>query len=237
MATFAYIDETGTSSLDDSDQPIVTLVAALVDESEVQPLAESFRSLAMHALPVRPHDFEFKGYEIFHQGEGPWANLTADQRVDVYARALALLEQHDVKVAHASINKPRLAAKYASPFSPYLLGLQFLCQKLDEIWPEQLKVLVADEKKEHEYRAIDMVADMQLWGYGVVGGNQLTTVIDSLHFVDSRKSPGVQMADLVAFILQRHRGVPERDSRAARAMDRLMWRVRHATVTYRDEWP
>jgi hypothetical protein len=48
-----------------------------------------------------------------------------------------------------------------------------------------------------------MVADLQGWGGGEVPGAKLKTVIDSMHFVSSHASPGVQLADLVAYALQR----------------------------------
>lgn len=47
---------------------------------------------------------------------------------------------------------------------------------------------------------------MQDWGWGgEVPGRQLKTITDSLHFVSSHDSAGVQMADLVAYVIQRRR--------------------------------
>ena len=83
MAIFAYIDETGTSALDDADQPVLTIVAALVEENQVQPLAESIRALAMRALGWRPAVFELHGTEIFH-GTGHWSALDPAHRIEAY---------------------------------------------------------------------------------------------------------------------------------------------------------
>jgi len=53
---------------------------------------------------------------------------------------------------------------------------------------------------------VRMVGDMQEWGYAEVPGRRKpTSIIDSLHFVSSRVSPGVEMADLIAYVLHRHR--------------------------------
>jgi hypothetical protein len=97
-------------------------------------------------------------------------------------------------------------------------------------------VLVADEAKEQELRAVKMVADMQEWGGGEVPGRPLQTIIDSLHFVSSHASPGVQMADLVAYVLQRSRH-KEGHPNAQAGLDRLAAVVTARTITWRDVWP
>jgi len=236
MALFAYIDETGTSSLTDTAQPILTLVAALVDEDQVQPLDESLRGLAMSALGWRPADFEFHGSDVFH-GNGYWSTRTPAQLIEAYHGALALLDKHQIRIAHSSIHKPRLVQQYPNADSPYLLGLQFLTEKIHRRWPDDLKVLVADESKEHEVQAIRMVADLQQWGTGIVPGPRLTSIIDSLHFVRSQASPGVQMADMVGFIIQRARAATEQHPDAARAVAALRTTIRNATATWRQTWP
>lgn len=236
MAVFVYIDETGTPVLDDPDQPVLTLVAALVREDQVQPLAYSLRQVAMSSLGWLPADFEFHGEQIFNGGRY-WADVEPVRRVAAYTAGLELLERHDVSVAHASINKPRLKSRRPDPDSPYLLALQFLCEKVNAFRSQELKVLVADEAKEHELRAIKMVADLQEWGSGVVPGPRLPTLIDTLHFVRSHASPGVQMADLVGYVLQRRRRRRESNPATERAMQKLAGLITAATVTWREEWP
>jgi len=123
-----------------------------------------------------------------------------------YEVAIRLLDACDVDIAHSSIHKARLAAMYsgAAEKNAYRLALQFLLEKVDVLGSER-KVLIADEAKEQQLSAIRMVADLQKWVGGEVPGRQLRTVIDSLHFVASNASPGVQLADLVAYAIQRSR--------------------------------
>lgn len=100
-----------------------------------------------------------------------------------------------------------------------------------------LKVIVADEAKEEQVYAQEMLMEMQQWSWGgEVPGRQLNTVIDSLHFVRSDASPGVQMADLVAFLLQKaHRGAHHPDAQAE--LDLMMNTIRDRTPTWRNPWP
>jgi hypothetical protein len=239
VARFVYIDETGSDGTATNRQPFLMLVAAIVDESMVRPLSEGLHDVAEKHLgwPV-PKDLEFHGYEIW-QGMGRWAGKTPDERIAAYEDALALLDACDITVAFSSIDKAKLHANYggAADGNAYVLALQFLLEKIDMNLGSSLKVLVADELKEQQLRAVKMVADLQTWAHGgVVPGKKLKTIIDSLHYVSSHASPGVQMADLIAYVLQRWR-TPEKHPNAQAALDRFGQMVRDHTRTYRSPWP
>lgn len=232
MARFVYIDETGTSG----KQPFLTIAAAIDDEEMVQPLASGLRRVAMTHLGWLPTDFEFHGKELWH-GSKHWAGNQPAELIAAYEAALALLNTYDIWIAHATIDKPALHVRYegAADGNAYRLALQFLLEKVDRLAVGR-KVLVADEAKEQELRAMKMVADMQEWGGGEVPGRQLQTVIDSLHFVSSQASPGVQMADLVAYVIQRSRR-KETHLDAQAGLDRLATMVSDRTVSWREAWP
>ena len=112
-------------------------------------------------------------------------------------------------VAHASINKPGLADGQ----NPHLLALQFLTEKIER-WLKsqshelsQRALLVADQNHEHDQYAFDLIQEMQFGG-GPVGGRRglnisLNHIVDGVYFARSERSWGIQLADLVAFILNR----------------------------------
>lgn len=236
MARFVYIDETGSVGTGGRRQPFLTLVAAIVDEERVQQLSAGMEQVAWDHLGWLPAEFEFHGNEIWN-GSGHWVSKSPPELLAAYEAAIALLDSCDVDIAHASIHKARLSARYdgAADGNAYRLALQFLLEKVDALGAAR-KVLVADEAKEQELRAIKMVADLQRWGGGEVPGRRLRTVIDSLHFVPSHASPGVQMADLVAYAIQRSR---RRESHpdAQAGLDRIMQKVNERTRTWRQPWP
>lgn len=78
---------------------------------------------------------------------------------------------------------------------------------------------------------------MQEWGAGEVPGRHLRTVIDSMHFVRSHASPGVQLADLVAFALQRKWNARDSHPNAVAAINRIVAVMVAHTRTWREEWP
>lgn len=239
MAQFVYLDETGSVGKGAKSQKQLLLVGVVVDEESVQPLAHRMREIAEASLGGVSGGFEFHAIDVWH-GRGPWTALGPPTLLDVFEEVIGLLHELECHVVHASIDKSKLHDRYLGAFddSSYLLALQFLLEKLDG-WQrrDNLRVLVADEMKQYQLRAIEMVADMQRWASGVVPGVQLRSVIDSMHFVQSHHSPGVQMADMVAFIKHRirmsGRGHPDVEA----ALSRMAEVIADRTPTYRQPWP
>ena len=235
---FVYIDETGSVGRGSRSHNQLLLAAVVVHETKVQDLTAALGGVVDRHIGWRPAGFEFHGVDIW-QGRGPWAGKSYPDRLQAYEEAILLIDGLDLTVAHATIDKGELNRRYngRADGNAYLLALQFLLEKVDRNLGPELKVLVADESKEHELRAIEMVSDMQSWGSGLVPGCQLTRVIDCLHFVRSEVSSGVQMADLVAYLLQRTRRGAENhpDSQASRT--RMVETISNHTRTYRQAWP
>ena len=241
-----YLDESGNTGrrLDDPDQPIHYLAAVLVREDRVREMADRMQALA-DAAPTGEPLVEYHGDQLFH-GSGPWQGVRPRHRVSEYAKALAVMSEIDAAVAHASINKPRLVGDQ----NPHLLALQFLTEKVER-WLRsqtdelgQRALLVADHSHEHDQYAFDLIQGMQASG-GPVGSNEglniaLQHIVDGVYFAHSERSWGIQLADLVAFVLnrsdriRRSPGDPESDS-AIR-----MLRTEHIKPqlqTWRQLWP
>src|SRR5262249_51860920 len=102
----------------------------------------------------------------------------------------------------------------------------------------QRAILIADETREHEELAIDLVKTMQVAG-NPLGGRRLERIVDMIHFVKSEQSPGVQLADLVAYALGRVERVgPHRVKAGDEAMHELVHRLVLPRVrTWRERWP
>ncbi|AGM07054.1 DUF3800 domain-containing protein [Amycolatopsis keratiniphila] len=236
MAHLVYIDETGSVGKGAKQQELLTLAAVLVHEDKVKALKEAFHAVAWKHLKWLPADFELHGNEIWN-GVGRWEAFAPAELIAVYEDAIAVLDDLDIDVSHASIHKERLHTRYngSADGNAYLLALQFLLEKIDK--SDGNKILIADEQKEHQLRAVKMVADLQDWRGGEVPGTQLKTVIDSMHFVSSHTSPGVQLADIVAYALQRYRNKRDSHPDARAAITRIRDVISEHTHTWRDPWP
>lgn len=241
-----YLDESGNTGmrLDDPDQPIHFLAAVMVREDCVREMADRLDALA-DAAPTSEPLVEYHGDQLFH-GSGPWQGTPPHLRISEYSKALAVMSEVEAGVAHASINKPLLAGGQ----NPHLLALQFLTEKIerflrgrvDEL--SQRALLVADHNHEHDQYAFDLIQRMQTEG-GPIGEHRglnvpLDHIVDGVYFAHSERSRGIQLADLVAFVLNRSErirrspGNPRSDS-AIRTL-----RQEHISPqlrTWRELWP
>ena len=207
-------------------------------------MAERLQDLA-DAAPTSEPLIEYHGDQLFH-GSGPWRDTPPRLRISEYAKALAVMGGVDASVAHASINKPLLVGDQ----TPHLLALQFLTEKIehwlrsqtDEL--SQRALLVADHNHEHDQYAFDLIQRMQTGG-GPIGGHRglnvsLDHIVDGVYFAHSERSWGIQLADLVAFVLNRSARIRRSpgDPRSDHAI--RMLRREHISPqlrTWRELWP
>ncbi|MBM3715886.1 MAG: DUF3800 domain-containing protein, partial [Actinobacteria bacterium] len=176
MAEFVYIDETGSVG-SGHKQPLLFLAAVVVPEERVRDLADSLYKLTFKHLGWVPDRFEWHAHELWH-ASGPWAGKSPSELLAAYEDVIALLAKLDIWVLHSAINKAGLHKKYAGQFdkNAYLLALQFLLQKLEGYSTGALRVVIADEAKEQQLRAVGMLRDMQKWGMGEVPGIKVNNV-------------------------------------------------------------
>ena len=241
-----YLDESGNTGkrLDDPDQPIHHLAAVIVREDRIREMGDRLHALA-DAAPIDASLVEYHGDQLFH-GSGPWQGVPPRFRIGEYAKALAVMSKVGAGVAHASINKPLLVGDQ----NPHLLALQFLTEKIER-WLRsqtdelgQRALLVADHSHEHDQYAFDLIQRMQAAG-GPVGGHRglnvsLDHIVDGVYFAHSERSWGIQLADMVAFVLNRSERIKRSpgDPRSDRAI--RMLRQEHISPqlrTWRQLWP
>lgn len=231
------------ANLEDPDQPVHLIAAVMVPEEQVQALTAAFHHLPAFAEDIRPIR-ELRGADLY-SGMGPWRGISPTERIEIYREALELLGQHGAFVAHASIDKRALRQSASSgPKMPHLLALRFLAEEINSYLTQQhdpLKqrtLLIADETDEHEAYAHGLVAQMQTRKPSLGEGPTLTRIVDQVHFVESETSPGVQLADLAAFVLTRRRRFPATSLRPSDvAIASLAEIVDSRVVAWRDTWP
>lgn len=209
MAQLVYIDETELRlARNHKAKPEhLIMVALAVEESSVMTMAERMEAVRVKSFDQLPDEFEFHGYDIWH-GNGFWSDKSHEEKLAVFEDLIQIVTDLDCFVAHSTIDLVKLHERHqgAADGNAYRLALQFLLEKVDTYQSETaLRVVVADEKHEEEFRAARMLGTMQQFGSGEVPGRRLTTIIDNLHFVDSKASYGVQLADVVAYVMARQR--------------------------------
>jgi len=240
LAQFVYVDETeGTFKTRIGNRRLITVAALLVDEGQVKPLSASLRELADRHVGNVPPGFEFHAYEIWNKHKY-WASKSPEQLIAVFDDLLSLLASHDVKVVHATVDKSSFRDRYGESWlkNCYLIALQFALEKIEDYSQRPLRVLVADENAEHQARAISMTHEMHVMvDAGVLPGRSLKSFIDSSHFINSKLSAGIQLADTVAYLHQRSRHSDQGHPNLNEAVERFAGIIKVHTVRWREPWP
>jgi Protein of unknown function (DUF3800) len=167
-------------------------------------------------------DSELHAKDIF-DGNKAWERGSNAQRAAVFEEALSVIPQHGIEVLARGANLARFSSRYGGG-DPYRWEFSNLLERLNERLHavDDYGLVIADQQ--HEYRKLLQrdVATGKRSGTGGYRSQRLVRVLDTAHFVDSKLSRMIQLADLAAFVLRRRASIPtEHDARAERLMARL----------------
>jgi hypothetical protein len=184
-----------------------------------------------HIVPlIHQLKFDFWGHDavVLHSHEirkskGDFAQLLVPEiRAAFQERITAVMQEAEFTLIAAVINKEQLVRRYAQPNDPYEIALAFCIERLQMFLQErgqtdrQTHLLVEcrgkaeDDKLELEFRRI------------CDGANRVGALPNlDIRFVDKKhNSPGLQLADLVAYPVGRHVLKPDQPNRAYEVVER-----------------
>lgn len=183
---------------------------------------------------LRTGETEFHGVDL-RSGHGVWKGVAPSKRIEIYRAVLEPLGWDGVFVSYAAIDKRRYRLR-GDDRLPHVWALQFLVEKLNAhcLRIAATTLLVADETSEHEQFALDLLLELQRGNAsrGLSLG-QVTNVVDTVHFVRSETNRGVQLADMVAYLIGRVMRTAATPAESAIYDDFIRRNVR----TFRTSWP
>lgn len=223
----AYVDE----SYDASEHWVAAL---LVEHAVVNDTHRALRKVVADAAVAYgiPPDTELHGNELFG-GKGAFAELEPRMRIGIYASALRAIAASECLVVLRGVAVPRLRARYGRDAEPQRWVVEHLLERIDEICaPSSHALVVADEHELSPELLTDLrrFQDQSTRGYRA---RRIEHVIDTIHFVASRRNHLVQAADLVVFLKRRLRTHTEPDERATRA-NLALWSIVAPHISH--EW-
>ena len=245
-----YLDKSGNTGrrLDDPEQPIHLIAAVMIVEDRVREMTDLLDALTQRA-PTRQPLIEYHGSQLYG-GSGPWLGVPPSQRIDAYAEALSVVGRVEAGIAYASVNKPALALRDYEDPNPHTIALQFLTEKIERWLKRQQYVLsrrallVADKNHEQEQYSLDLIREMRAAGGPVGSGHGISIpldhVVDNIYFDRSDRNRGIQLADLVAFVLNRYLRIQRSPfrTRSDAAIRRLFYEyIEPSRRTWREPWP
>lgn len=142
---------------------------------------------------------ELHGHELFH-GKGDWLPIAGKPRaqIGVYRAAMRAIGLSGAVIFTSGTNPSRLGK------DPHALTLEYLIERIDSYAKKKddYVILMCDDIDQGAvYR--QELEHFRRYATGGYRPTQITRVLDTMHFGDSRLSRGLQAADLVAFIWRR----------------------------------
>ena len=220
------------------------MCALVIDGEQLRRLEEEFQRIMTQLESTYPaqisRSLELHAGEIYN-GKGPWRKAFEGnrQRYEVLNHFAEALSAINLRILVHGLDVNRQLVKYSLPTDPRYLSLKFLIEKLDKELhlTSDISILICDSgasNQEIQYIR-NLLIEMQMIGTGGLYPRQITQIVDTVHFSDSRKSRGIQAVDLISFL--RHRvelqkaNLVKRDS----SIDQL-WRLLESKVVYDRVW-
>jgi len=227
----AYLDESYTR-----DRYYITAVVINAEHQHRLDQAIMRASRLAEAFGA-PGDVEMHAHQMM-AGKGEWRPLRGRHRAvaTIYRRALEFLVEVPVVVFVRGIDVVRLHARYRYPRHPHEVVLQHMLEELDDhagLHGKRITV-IADEVP-GQLGLQDVIRGYRDLGTPGYVSSTLIGIDLPVSFRSSLTTPGIQAADLVAYLYHRLDGHPEGDARAHRAAERL-WATIEPAVAHVWVW-
>jgi AcrR family transcriptional regulator len=174
-----------------------------------------------------PPQPELHATDIFG-GRCGWGVLDYDERFQIVEAALDVMVEHGIELMARGVELTRFRNRYGTS-QTFLHEIAFrnllerLCERLKQ--RAELGLVITDEHytKSVVREEVRRAKAGKTPGYR---GTNFAPILDTVHFVDSRDSRLVQLADLVAYTRRRRRSIPtEKHHAAEAAMSRIADRL------------
>ncbi|MCJ2027774.1 DUF3800 domain-containing protein [Methylobacterium sp. J-067] len=201
-----YLDESGnTGTHKDPNQPIHLIAALCVHESKIRAVESAVRSITWQhfGIVTLSNGFELHAADLYG-GNGFFKGIKPKDRITCIHDILDAIAAHDAVVIWAAVDKMKLYSSH----HPHRMAFLFLVERIED-WLGQgkaeLGLLVADENKEVEQKLIDDLEVFKLSGTGMGWRpTQISSIVDSIHFVQSTNNRLIQCVDIVAYFALKH---------------------------------
>jgi hypothetical protein len=146
---------------------------------------------------------ELHGVEVFHQ-TGQWAQSSIPQSIAVFDAALGVLAKYDIEVIARGADLPAFRKSYGDG-DPFIWIFSNLLERLDERLDARSDygLVIADQQNEYRERLQSDLTHAKRQGTGGYRSSKLPRIVDTAHFVDSKRSRMIQLADMCAFVARR----------------------------------
>ena len=145
---------------------------------------------------------------------GEWRSVTKEDADQVEEKLLSLIDKIEPVVFATVVQKKKLMQRYETPIHPRMLSVQATLHRFN-MWLNQNNacgIAIMDTEIYRQDKSLqDFVYNLKEKGTIIRGRDydprhedKLERIINTLLFCQSHMSPGIQVADMIAYIVNRH---------------------------------
>lgn len=187
----------------DDDYPVYHLGAVCIDEAHLCMIEERINSIAQKSFgtSILERDTEFHAAEIYHRKAHFKSWDDVGKRLDLLQDFIGILALPEVGLIDIQINCDKL---YDSQ-SPEDIAFMFLCERSNQLMRtrKQMGMLIGDRDSDKAAaRFATSLSTYRVNGTDFQYGQEITNLVDSVHFTQSHLSRFLQLADVYTWLKQ-----------------------------------
>lgn len=226
-----FIDE---SARDNHYYFFGALIADAEAVKHIEQALDGIGQLIANNSPGFRADAEFHAVDMFH-AKKDWKIVEPGWRVKAAELVAKAIARSGAKFVFRGVDLDRLRTRYPNPYPAHLLTLGHLLEELHTQLtsldvPDHLGLVLADEHHSAPgaRRSLRNLKVSAIPGYS---HGPVTNIADTLYFGPSHESRLLQAADVATYFFNRQLTIVESDARVKAAVDRIVERIRRATVS------
>ena len=205
----AYIDESGSPHMNDESK-IFSMTAILISEEDFQQIdtiMSNLREQLVYEYNLNP-DVDFHVKELLKNKKKDkmkreFKQLTYEQRLEIYKKRLAVIENLNLTIITVAIFKRELEEGEDPRFWANLMLIERLQMFVQESTRcDFLTIFMDDEGEEWNNYKINLLKTA-IYSKEHPSRINITKIIPKIYFLKSKESMGIQIADNVAFCVRR----------------------------------
>ncbi|WP_284785817.1 DUF3800 domain-containing protein [Corynebacterium rhinophilum] len=215
---YSYVDESASQNDD-----YYLLSALILDEKGKSQLEKGLSDL-LAAETEQDHLWgieELHGYEIMQQ-KGDWSHVPFRLSINVYNRALSIINDSASALFVECINRSKQERRYVRPYDPRDLAISFTLERINEFctWNEEKSHVLLDDHYTAEESRKNFIKYRTDGTFGYKSSKLAR--VESFDFYDSKTKWGLQAADLCTYIANRIISKPSTNPKVVKLQNN-MW--------------
>lgn len=212
---FFYLDESGCTGADltEPDQPVFAIGGVSIRDEGWNETRTQFAALITDFFGRTVSEgFELHATELLNRdGEGPFAGISLDDRLQLARNVLNLLATRSHDVHLFAIDKERMAQSRCDAQLPYDSRVPYLCSfdylityindQVKNHLGQSARGMVILDKKDQFMTEIETITRFRRFEGPAV--HRVKWIVEFSYPVDSRKNPMVQISDLLVVCARR----------------------------------